>query len=173
MLSIEQHTSVNQANMTSTLLDDPSEDPSNGNNNIGALLDGIKGGTSQLMTGVNLVSPTDRLSPSTISEFDVHKAMGQVAGLAYFPAKADASSAWKPAPQSSTPYQDVKTRWDAPLLGPDAGIDAAKLWREYDAFNWNVGAVSGAKPEILIATLDQVYTEAPTLSNEVTAAMAT
>ncbi|KAG8533528.1 uncharacterized protein KY384_001268 [Bacidia gigantensis] len=147
----------------------PNDDPSSGNNNISNLLDGTKGGTAKLLTGVSVRAPTPRISPDIISEFDVQVAMGKVAGLADFPCNQDAQKNWQPEPKSATPYEDVRKRWKAPLLGDDAGVKAAKTWCQYKAFGWGEEAVTGKRPEMLVDELEGWYTEAPRLSLDVSA----
>lgn len=92
--------------------------------------------------------------------------MGKVAGLASFPCKQDAQKTWQPQPKSATPYKDVRTRWNAPMLSADAGVQAAEAWCKYAAFQWDATAVTGKRPDKLIAELEQQYTESPRLSSD-------
>ncbi|KAI5783944.1 hypothetical protein DFH27DRAFT_615802 [Peziza echinospora] len=142
----------------------PDEDPIVNPNNS-ASLDGTKNNTCNLMTGVQLYTPTPRLSPLTIAEFDYERDMRQIAGYAAFPEHKTAYSAWSPSPREvpETQFKNVKEAWETPRLGTNAAQEAADIWSALDVFGWEQGAVSGAIPTVLVGRIMEFFTEAPAL----------
>lgn len=171
----------------SIFLDDPSQDPGNGNNNIDDLLDEKDGGM-KLMTGVLFTAPPPVMSKDKLQVFDIiDSSLMKVPSDKGFPLPEKGHSDWDPVPPAGgkDPWDAVRSRWKTPAWDTDAVGDPArrstqgasqeakgrdvqtqfvKSW--INAFSWDQKLSDFAKmPKFLEKRFNQLYVAAPMMTS--------
>ncbi|KAI9692829.1 MAG: hypothetical protein M1822_004823 [Bathelium mastoideum] len=145
---------------------DSASDPTGGNNKAPELLDGTKGGTKELMTGIELSAPTGGPSVDKLAPYNVELAMREIAYTGAFPKIETASDSWSPvakAASSKEQFENVKLAWKSTggKIAEAASFWASLPWNT----DWDAKEMAAQKtPDIMQSQLDQYYVEAPCLS---------
>ncbi|KAH6867557.1 hypothetical protein B0T10DRAFT_597168 [Thelonectria olida] len=154
-----------------------SSDPSNGDNNIGDLLNGDDGGV-QLMMGVLLHAPPPIMSQDTLKVFSILDAdLRELPAIKPFPDEEWSNENWGP---DTTPDQDkdaaqwdkVRQKWETPEWNEDDEHEKesqdvqttfVQTWAE--VFQWDSTLSSLAKiPKFLDQRFNDLYMTAPLMT---------
>lgn len=152
-------------------IDDATQDPTSGKNNLSSLLSS-RDNTVSLMMGVTIVSPKPTISSDKIPKFNfVHAFAVDVYGPAEqkpkFPVIAKSAETFFPEKPDSGPKQwdDVKNAWAAPAAAT-AAKSVLDAWKA--AFGWSSEAkVQSTPPPKVLSEFGQLYMSAPLLCGAV------